>query len=360
MAVSDFNTLISSTIRKHMPRVVDQVIADQIILAMLGHRDLAPALVKTRQLRAGEQFADGLVMEDDPGRQIEVKLYTKKNSTSQSYGGFDVLDITPQDPITAAFYDWRSFATSINLANEDIDKNSGSATKIFDFVTAHVNGAKSSMEDDIGDELLGQRAAGSKSVFGLLDLIKDDPTTNPGGGNVGDIDSSLAANSFWRNQIIDHANAAFGTDQTGTGMINLRKLFRRVQFGAKQATLGLAGESAFERIENTMVNQIRYESAASKALANAGFEAFTVKGKPIVLEKKIETVRAAAGLSGDAVYAMNLEFMKVHAMRNRWFRASNVKEPVNQDTRVSHIITRYNFLTDGRRYQGVMFDIPAV
>jgi len=116
MAVT-IKQLIASTMRNFKPKLVDNIIVDSIFLAILGHRDIAPALVKTREIGA-DRIADGIHFEDSPGEKIQFPLMYKKNNTIQAYAGQDTLDITPQDPFTAAVYPWRSIAGSVNLAND--------------------------------------------------------------------------------------------------------------------------------------------------------------------------------------------------------------------------------------------------
>jgi len=117
-----------------------------------------------------------------------------------------------------------------------------------------------------------------------MDIIKDDPTTNPASGNLGGIDSSVY--TWWRNQTQDLALASFGTDQTGTGNVKLRALIRSCTFGTDKPNLLLGGQYAFEKVENSMLNQIRYMGDKEKLIARAGFEVLMFKGIPFVMEKE--------------------------------------------------------------------------
>lgn len=356
-ASGDILSLAASTMRLHKTELVDNIMADQVILAMLGMKDLYPALTKSRQPEGGK-FAEGIELEDSPGEKIKFPLMYVKNSTTGWFDGHDLLDITPQDEFTSALYDWRRLAGSVNVSNHDLDRNRGK-NAIFKLLEAKIGNLKLALADDLGDAILGDRASGSKEPFGLLDIIKDDPTTNPSGGNIGGI--SAVTDTWWRNYAADFASGTFGTDQTGLGMAAVRKLIRRTTFGSKKASVLLAGESAFERIENTMINQARYNDPSStKALASAGFEALTVKGIPVTMEKKIETVRTASALTGDAVYALNLNYLKIFGMSDRWFEPSKMKEPTDQDAMIMHVITGLQFATNARRQQGVLFGISAV
>lgn len=351
-----YNSLLASTIKYYKKGFVNNIIRDFILLAALGDKDLAPTVFQMRTPEA--DFAEGIKLVDG-GEKVFCPLMYARNATVQGYAGFDSLDITPTDPFTAAEYDWRSIAGSVNMDNERLDKNRGDAVKLFDLMMGMVDNLKVSMQESINDMLLKPKAVGTKEPLGLMDIVKDDPTTDPASGSLGGIDSSV--NSFWRNQVKDHASAAFGTDMTGAGQKNLRKLIRDCTFGTDKPNLILGGENAYEVLEGSMVNQIRYQAAdKEKLLAKAGFDTFMFKGIPVVMEKRITQLRSDAALTGDAFYAINTKYLKLWGMKHRWFEPSTVKQPVNQDTQVQHIITRCQFVTDNRRAHGVMFGVSSV
>lgn len=352
----DYNSLLASTIKHYKKGFVNNIIKDFILLAALGDKDLAPNVFRMRKPEG--EFAEGIKLVD-MGEKIFVPLMYAENLTVQGYSGYDTLDITPTDPFTAAEYDWRSIAGSVNMDNERLDKNAGDQVKLFDLMKGMMDNLKSSMQERVNDMLLKPKAAGTKEPLGLMDIIKDDPTTNPASGALGGIDA--VANTWWRNQMQNQASAAFGTDQTGAGPKALRKLIRDCTFGADQTpNLIIGGDSAFESLENTMLNQVRYMSDAEKLLGKSGFQALMFKNIPVVREKRIETLRSDAGLTGDAFYVINTKYLKLWGAKNRWFEPSKVKEPVNQDTQVQHIITRCQFITDNRRTLGVLKEIAAV
>lgn len=353
MALS-YNSLLASTIKYYKKGFVNNIIKDFILLAALGDKDLAPNVFKMRTPEG--DFAEGIKLVDG-GEKIFCPLMYAKNLTVAGYSGYDTLDINPSDPFTAAEYDWRSIAGSVNMDNERLDKNAGDAQKLFDLMKGMMDNLKVSMQETINDMLLSPKAAGTKEPLGLMDIIKDDPTTNPASGSLGGIDASVY--TWWRNQTKDFESGTFGTDQTGAGNIALRQLIRNCTFGTDKPNLLLGGEYAFEKVENSMVNQIRYMGDKEKLIARAGFEVLMFKGIPFVMEKRISAIRSDNSLTGDAIYAINTKYLKLWGFKHRWFEPSTVKEPVNQDTNVQHIITRCQFVTDNRRAHGVMFAIPT-
>lgn len=350
----NYNSLLASTIKYYKKGFANNITRDFILTAALGAPDLAKNVFGLRTPEG--EFAEGIKLVDG-GEKIFMPLMYSRNTTVEGYAGYDTLNITPSDPFTAAEYEWRRIAGSVNMDNDRLDKNRGDAQKLFDLMKGMMDNLKISFQETWNDMLISAKASGTKEPNGLFDIVKDDPSTNPASGALGGIDA--VANTWWRNQTKNHGGGTFGTDQTGDGMKNLRKLIRDCTFGTDQVKLLIAGEYGFEAVQNTMLNQLRYVGDKEKLIANAGFNVVMVQGIPMVMEKRITSLRSSGGLSGDAIYAVQPKYLKVWGMKHRWFEPSNPKEPVNQDTVVQHIITACQFATDNRRTHGVLYNLPT-
>lgn len=356
----NYRSLIALTLRYHESEIADNVTNDFILFKLLGDKDIAPKLFKMRKPNAGSTYAEGLRLTDDPGRKIVRKIRKGKNGTVKAYSRFDLLNIDPQDNFDEVEYDWRSVAGAVHLSNEDLDKNSGSKTKIVDLLEASVEDLKLSLQEKLADYLLGATPADDlKRPAGMLDIIQDDPTTLPVAGSsvIGGIDASLAVNSFWRNQKQDMGAAAFGTDQTGTGHTKLAQLQRDCTFGMMRPSVFLAGEAAFEALRKSLVSQERFNDPRTDMLKEVGLDAMLFGNTPVVLEKRIDAVRQVAALNGSAFYALNFPTYRIDGMKKRWFKLGDFRAPTNQDSQVAHCITRLNTTCNARRNQGVMFNV---
>lgn len=358
-----FRTLIAATLPLHEAKIADNITKNFSFLKLLGDKDMAPSLYKMKdpEGETGSKYGPGIKLVDDPGRSIVVKIRKGRNSTAKAYERFDPLDVSPQDNADEAEYKWKSMSVSVNLSQEDLDKNSGSKTKIFDLMQFSIDDASISLQELFNDFSLGIRPlADLKRMSGLMDLIQDDPTTLPVSGSdvIGGIDASLSANDYWRNQIVNHAAASFGTDQTGTGHTNLRTLIRSCTFGQERPSCILAGTTAFEALEKSLVNQLRYNDLKrSDVLVNAGLTHIMFHDIPVVWEPQIDVQRSANSLSNSAFYALNLDHLKLYGMKKRWFKMTDFREPTNQDSTVAHCIVRSQLVTDARRTHGVMFNV---
>lgn len=350
----DYSSLVASTIKYNKKGFANNITRAFIFTAILGAPELATDVFKLD--KPDGDFSEGIKLVEG-GEKIFMPLMYARNTTIEGYAGYDPLNITPTDPFTACEYEWRRIAGSINVDNDRLDKNAGSAVKLFDLMKGMLSNLRISYQESWNDMLLKAKPLNSKEPLGLFDLVKDDPSTNPASGALGGIDA--VANEWWRNQSQNLGLVAFGTDQTGAGMVKLRKLIRDCEFGSDKAQILIGGEYAFEAVENTMLNQIRYVSEKQKQIAKAGFDSLMVKGLPMVMEKRISALRSDAAMSGDAIYAINPKYFKLYGMKHRWFEPSKVKEPVNQDTQVQHLITACQLTTDNRRTSGVLYGIPV-
>lgn len=360
--MSQTRSLIASTLRRHEPEIGNNITKDFSLFRIWGDKDVAPKLFQMDKPAGSDRYAAGIKLVDDPGRKIVEKVMKARNSTNGAFERFDVIDTSPQDNFDEVEMDWKDIAGTVNLANGDLARNRGSKTRIFDLLEASIDDLKVSQQELLNDYLLGtvpNDAQGRKRPTGLLDWVKDDPTTTPAAGVsvIGSTFDPSAANSIWRNQAVDHAAAAFGTDQTGTGHANLRNLLLQCRFGMRRPGVILAGEDAWLALIRSMVSQSRANDPKINALVNAGFDAVNFDGTPVVLERQIDVQRAAHGLDGSAFYALNANSLRIWGMKFDWFKLGDFRAPTNQDSQVAMCITRLQMTCKVRREQGVMFNV---
>lgn len=363
-----FSTLLASTIKHYKKGFVDNIIKDFILLAALGDKDIAANVFKMRTPEpSSDAYAEGIKLVDNPGEKIFMPVMYDTNNTVAAYAGYENIDISPQEPFTAVEYDWKSIAGAINVDNDRLDKNAGDDVRLFDLMKGYMDNLKISMQAKVNDFLIYKKTASTgneaKKPLGLLDIIPDDNTADPTIGAIGGISVNGGLNTWWRPQMLNQASAAFGTDSASAGQKNLRQLIRNCTFGAaSRPNLIIAGDVAYGLLENSLVNQIRYnlspvEGQKANLLAQAGFESFIFSGIPVVREKVVDEARSAASLTGSAFYVLNTKNLKVWGMKRRWFEPSSVREPADQDTQVALLISRLNLTTDNRRTLGVMRDV---
>src|SRR5574343_661327 len=140
------------------------------------------------------------------GERIRVPLMYGKNTTVGSYTGYDVLDTTPQDGITTAFFDWRQIAGSVSISGLEELKNRGE-NAIKTLLETKVMQLEMSMRDELDQQLIGKTISSGAFVAGtgptasqsgtdldpLALMIPKDPTASVSIGNI-----NQATYSWWR------------------------------------------------------------------------------------------------------------------------------------------------------------------
>jgi hypothetical protein len=133
----------------------------------------------------------------DGGETIVIPLEYAENGTYQRYSGWETLDVSPTDVISAANYDWKQVAISVSMSGLELLKNSGKE-RIFNLMESKVENAKHTFANNFSTDLYSAgTASGGKQIGGLQAAIPDDPTT----GIYGNINRGTW--SFWQSKLYD-------------------------------------------------------------------------------------------------------------------------------------------------------------
>lgn len=189
-----------------MPAATETVTYDQLF-SLTG---------RARSDRVTDNFGDsqptldilhgaGQVEVEDGGESIEERLmYAYQDVEWMS----DRQRVSTDDKemITKAIFPWRFLVAPINISKTDELKAQKSETAAMDFAESKIIGARKGIRRGL-NTALGSAQSG-KSVLGLQDTIKDDPTT----GTLGGINQ--ATNSWYRNEYYGTA-VTFTSTTTG-------------------------------------------------------------------------------------------------------------------------------------------------
>ena len=103
----------------------------------------------------------------DGGKKIITPIEYGTNSAQGFFSGYDVLDTTPSDPITAAEWDWKQAYSSITISGEEELKNSGDS-QVLSLLKSKMRNAEKSLKDLFGTKLFGGTTApGAKEISSL-------------------------------------------------------------------------------------------------------------------------------------------------------------------------------------------------
>jgi hypothetical protein len=148
----DFNSLLSTTLQNYQPTLVDNIFKDLVLLNHLNER--------------------GRVRVEEGGTQIIEPLMYAVNDTVSTYSGYDAIDLTPQEGISAAEYDWKQMAASIAISGIEEAKNRGTEA-IIKLLNAKIMQAEMSLKTTLNEQLFGSPgvAPAAKDFNGLGNII---------------------------------------------------------------------------------------------------------------------------------------------------------------------------------------------
>ena len=307
----DFNSLLSTTLQNYQPTLVDNIFKDLVLLNHLNER--------------------GRVRVEEGGTQIIEPLMYAVNDTVATYSGYDAIDLTPQEGISAAEYDWKQMAASIAISGIEEAKNRGTEA-IIKLLNAKIMQAEMSLKTTLNEQLYGSAAAGS-DFNGLGNIVATQNNT------VGGIDANT--NSWW--------NPTQGTTMGATlALQNMADVYNRASKGSDVPDLIVTNTSLFEKYESLLTNNVRYQDVAK---ANAGFQNLMFKQTPIVFDLEL-----AVDTSDAPMYFLNTKYLKLTGLNGYWFTTTDFMNGTvaGVDARYALVLAYGQLTCSNRQRQGYL------
>ena len=279
----DFNAILSTTLQNYQPTLVDNIFKDLVLLDHLNTK--------------------GRVQVEEGGTQIIEPLMYAINDTVATYSGYDAIDLTPQEGITAAEYDWKQMAASIAISGIEEAKNRGTEA-IIKLLNAKIMQAEMSLKTTLNAQLFGTpNTQPSGSDFNGLGSIVGSQNNQ-----VGNITADATTNSFWN-----------PTQATNMGAIltkeNMADVYNRASKGSDVPDLIITNTSLFEKYESLLTGQVRYQDVSK---ANSGFQNLMFKQTPIVFDLQL-----AVDATDAPMYFLNTKYLKLTGLNGYWFKTTD-------------------------------------
>jgi hypothetical protein len=307
----DFNSLLSTTLQNYQPTLVDNIFKDLVLLNHLNER--------------------GRVRVEEGGTQIIEPLMYAVNDTVATYSGYDAIDLTPQEGISAAEYDWKQMAASIAISGIEEAKNRGTEA-IIKLLNAKIMQAEMSLKTTLNEQLYGSAAAGS-DFNGLGNIVATQNNT------VGGIDSTT--NTWWNPTQATTMNATLA-------LHNMADVYNRASKGSDVPDLIVTNTSLFEKYESLLTNNVRYQDVAK---ANAGFQNLMFKQTPIVFDLEL-----AVDSSDAPMYFLNTKYLKLTGLNGYWFTTTDFMNGTvaGVDARYALVLAYGQLTCSNRQRQGYL------
>lgn len=339
----DFGALLSTTLYNYRRTIADNISTSNVLLYYLMKVEKS-GYVPTPGMGLGERAAIPLMYGLAP---------------AESYSGYDTLVLVPTDGITTAFYQWRQAAVPIMISRIELRKNAGD-NQVVALLKAKVAQAELGIQDYFGKALIRGNGDNTSSQIATARTNSNNGSTfidplfmqvsKDGLGTVGNIDPST--NVWWKNQFTD-----FTAVTTFAGLLkNLRKLFNNCSKGPGGApNLVLMEQQTRELYEAALYAQFR---ATDYRSIDIPFDNVQFRGAPAVWDEFMPDVGAGTlAVTKGSVAMLNTKFWQIQYDPETNFLASSVREPVDGDSQVQHILWYGAALISQRRKQGVGINI---
>ena len=307
---ADFDQILSTTLKNYVPKLADNVFTA---------RPLFYALTNGQTIRR-----------ISGGAKIVVPIIYGKNTTAASYSGSDVLTTAFQDGISAAEYDWKQYAATVQITGIEEAKNNGEA-QIIDLLEGKIMQTEQTIIDNMNVMLWGDgNGNGGKDFLGIQGIVA--------GGTLGGINSAAAGNSWWAPTMTNHGAAALTLNA-------MSSIYNTISVGNDQPTIIFGDQARYEKYESLLQPQLRYTSAE---VADAGFQNLLFKGAPVTFDDNCEA---------KAFYFLNTKYLRLVAHTETWFQPTPFVRPTNQDARFAQILCYGQLTCSNRARQGRLFNI---
>lgn len=328
------DSLFTTTLSVIRPRLADAIFKQNPFLAWM-------------LMRGRVNFEGG-------GYDIREPIIWQKNPTVSSYSGFDRLNVTPNDPITEAIYQWKLVAGTVGVSGEESEVKNSGPQALIKLLQAKISVLENTMREKLSEDLFAVSSKkGSKDVLGLDNFMEAGTY-----GTVGGINGNTY--TWWRNQYDTGANADVIDD--------VRNMYNDCTKGGRRPDLIVMGQEHYENYEREITGKggyaanlpgmIRIDSRDTR-LVDMGIENLAYKGARIIWDEQMNNTgigRTAFGTAGagDYAYFIHTDSLSFTVHRNRNFVFKPFRVPYDQDARVAQLLFAGNLTARNRRNLGVL------
>jgi len=315
---STFTELVATTLRKHKKETVDNV---------SNHNALLSRIMKKKRTLDG-------------GTSIVTPLEYAENSTYIRFSGYDTLNTSASDVLSAAEFQWRQIALAVVANGTELRANSGSS-QLVDLVKSRIKNAIKTFKNNFSVDVYSDGTLPNQ-INGLQALVAD-----AGTGTIGGIDSSTWA--FWQNKVQSAAapiqgGGAITVSSTTIENDLMLPLWMELTRGDDKPDLIIASNDYFQLYEKS---QIAFKQYTSSNSAQGGFISLKYKTADVIFD-------GGSGIPNAHMYFLNTDYINlvVHSQAN--LEVMDDRVPYNQDAAVIPIIWQGNLEVTNRGLQGVL------
>lgn len=333
MASPNLSEIVTTTLRNRTGKLADNVTRNNALFNRLRDR--------------------GKVKPFSGGRTIVQEISYAQNGTYKRYSGYEVLNISPSDVITAAEFPIRQAAVAVSISGLEMLQNSGKEA-IIDLLESRIENAEQTFTNGLAADAYSDGTA-TGQMTGLQALVSSTPTS----GTIGGIDR--ATWTFWQN--IKYSAVTDGGAAATSANIQsyMNRLAIQLVRGNDGPDLAVADNNYFRLYLESMQAIQRVTDEKSAGIGFTGLKYYGAgRSIDVVLDGGFQgyssdTNPATAGAPTNTMYFLNTNyiFYRPHRERNM-VPLDPDRFSVNQDAMVKLIGWAGNMTLSNGRLQGVL------
>lgn len=326
-ANSAITDIIATTIQSRSGELADNVTENNPILQRLKQRG------NVRPFSGGNVILEEIMYND-----------STTNNTN-SYSGYEVLNIAPNSPISAAQFSITQYASAVTMSGLEMLQNAGKE-QIIDLLEGRIKVAEAQLMNRIDTDLyLDGTGNGGKNLTGLAAAVPDSPTSGTYGG------INRATWSFWQSK--KYSGVTDGGAAVSAANIQQYMTALAIQLvrGTDKADLIVADNTYYSLYVNSLQAIQRVTNEQS---AGGGFASLKFYGGGTAAD-----VVLGGGIGGHAtanhMWFLNTKYLHLRPHKDRNFvPIGGERQSVNQDAIVKLIGWAGNLTCSGSEFHGVL------
>jgi hypothetical protein len=328
-ANSSISDIIATNIQSRTGELADNVTNNNALLRRLKER----GNVKT--------FSGGNVI-------LQEIMYTDSaTDNTNSYSGYEVLNVSQNSPISAAQFSITQYAAAVSISGLEMIQNSGKEA-IIDLLDGRMMVAEAQLANRISQDIyLDGTGNSGKNITGLGAAVPDAPSSGTYGG------INRATWSFWR-------SVAYSGVTDGTAAVSASNIQKYMDAVAVQLIRGtdkpdlIVCDNNYYSLYLQSLQAIQRITDGGNSGVGAGFASLKYYGAGMASDVVLD-----GGIGNDAtanhMWFLNTKYMmfRPHVDRN-FVPIGGERQAVNQDAIVKLIGWAGNLTSSGPQFNGVL------
>lgn len=276
--------------------------------------------------------ANGRKKPTDGGAYLVVPLMYGKNKTNKWMSAYGSVDISAQDGLTSAQFNWKMHGGSVTMSEFEMAQNSGKS-QVIDLWDTKLEQEKISIQDKFNTDLFADGATGTDGAAAITGLGAMVANT----GTYGNI--SRSSNTWWQAQV-DSTSAVLSVD-------DMRTQFNNQSKNVTHPTIIITTQALYEKYESLMVPALRF---TDNKMADLGFTNLTFHGVPVVYDD---------ACPANTMYFLNDNYLELRVHSAHDFNWTEIRHPITQFVNTMLCMWMGNLVTSNARFQGALTNRTA-